>query len=424
MRVGFIVKARSYLKVYGPIIEEAFRRGSEVYLLLHDSAEYRLGSKGYNWPDPKHVPAFTDGVPHVHQWQTQDALLAVCEREGIELVFSIWLPPRDYTLRQALRAQDVRWVSLQHGADHLVYPTATLLEPDVTCMFSQSLVDRAIEFHCGRARNNGNEAHVRSLLAHKLKATGFPELDVVSSLDRDEIRQRYGVPKNKPVVVWLPHDVHWQDLWEMLVFRRRWHPRLLLQAFFSRRLDLVRKLFNGVTHRQLLRAVREFCDRNGAFLIVKSRIKDCPPSYERDIADLFTFDRNDYPPTILEILSIADLCIHVFSVAALEAAYMQVPGLCLVPPPESWFMSDPDTGWRRTSADFLAPGTIWNFEGVSFMMELEEVVNRLPAMRLDDLALNPVSRNDYVRKFLGPTQGKASGNVLDVAESLMTLAGK
>ena len=51
-------------------------------------------------------------------------------------------------------------------------------------------------------------------------------------------------------------------------------------------------------------------------------------------------------------------------------------------------------------------------------------MNRLPTMRLDDLALNSVSRNDYVRKFLGPTQGKASGNVFDVAENLMTFAGK
>lgn len=414
-RIGFLVDRLTYFKLYGPIVEDALAAGLEVVLLLKDSAPYRTGPKGYQWADPLQVPAFANGRPDVRQWESDAALVALARRERLDAVVSVWLYPREYALCRALREVGVRWIALQHGIDYLVKPIASLAEPDVTCMFSTFWIERAIAFFT-RAHAHDGDGGVPGMLRARLRATGFPELDALRSLDPDAVRARFGIPPGRPVVVWLPHDHHERDLWEMLVYRRRWwDPRVLARAVRARRWDLVGRLRDGVGERTVAESLRAFCDRNGAFLLVKSRIKDRPSASDRRVADLFTFDRSYHPPTILESLVIADLCVHVLSVASMEAAYAGVPGLCLIPPEASAFVSDPDTAWRRTSDDVLGPGTLWNFAGVSTTLTMAEAVERLPQMSLADLRLDAMARDEYVRRYVGPVDGRSARRVLEAA---------
>lgn len=410
-RVGFLIDSLTYFKIFGPVIGEALGAGLDVHLLLRDDPEFRKGPKGYQWPDPCKVPTFAGGAPQVRQWESDGALIALCRHERIDVVISVWLYPRDYALRRALRDGGTCWIALQHGVDHLIMPLETLTEPDVTCMFSPFWVDHAVGFFAKSRAGEGTA----TALASRLRATGFPELDAFRKLDPGEIRRRYGVPDGRPVVVWLPHDHHADDPWEVLVFRRRWRPRALVRAVRDRRWDLIPKLLDRVTVGQVARSLRAFCDRNRAFLLVKSRIKDRPSVWDRRVADLFTFDRGYHPPTILEALAIADLCVHVLSVAAMEAAYAGVPALCLIPPEASTFVSDPDTAWRRTADNIRAPDTLWNFAGVSFMLPLEDAVTRLPETSLEEFRMDPVRRDEYVRRYVGPTDGRSSRRVLRAA---------
>jgi hypothetical protein len=410
--VGFLVDRVTYFRLFGPVIEEALDQGLDVVLLLRDAPGFRQGPKGYQWPDPAEVPRFTHGVPRLRQWDVADTLAALCAREGIDVVVSVWLYPADYALCRRLQAQGVRWVSLQHGCEHLAMPAATLQTPDATCMFSPHWARHATAFVERQAGAAGAAA-----LDGRLRATGFPELDTLKTLDPHEIRRRWGIPAGRPVVVWLPHDYHAHDLWEMLVYRRRPGPRTLLRAARAGRWDLLRALPAGPTDGAVARALRAFCDANGAYLIVKSRIKDRPSRADRRAADLFTFDRTYHPPTILEALAVADLCVHVLSVATLEAAYAGVGGLCLIPPPASEFISDPDTGWGRTAPDIRAPDTLWNFAGVSTMLTLGDAVARLPGLRLDAFRVDPARRADYLERFVGPADGRSAARVLDVVRA-------
>ena len=414
-RVGFLIDSLTYFKLFGPVIEEALRSGLDVHLLLRDLPQVRKGPKGYQWPDPAKIPAFSGGEPRVHQWRSDESLLTVCEGEGLEAVFSVWLFPRDYALCRALRARGVRWVALQHGTEYLVQPAPTLLGPDATCMFSSFWIDRAVDLLGPSLKAEAAEGASVETLRAKLEVTGAPELDALKRLDPLAIRRKYSIPADRPVVVWLPHDYHRDDPWEMLVFRRNWHPRAILDAVRGRRWDLLSGLFDGETHAQLVQSLRAFCDRNGAFLVVKSRIKDRPSTWDRGVADLFTFDVGYHPPTILEILAVADLCVHVLSVVVMETAFAGVPSLCLVPPPESSFISNPNTGWRRTSDDFLGPETLWNFPGVSSVLSIRDAVKRLPAMRLEEFGMDPLRREEYVRRFVGPADGRSAARVLRVA---------
>ena len=51
--------------------------------------------------------------------------------------------------------------------------------------------------------------------------------------------------------------------------------------------------------------------------------------YLSAVADRVLYDRTDYPATILELMSIASLCVHFFSTVAYEAAYAGVPSVCI-----------------------------------------------------------------------------------------------
>ena len=161
-------------------------------------------------------------------------------------------------------------------------------------------------------------------------------------------------------------------------------------------------------------AVRAFCDRNGAALVVKARAKDPVPSYLARRADRVLYDEHYYPATILELLKISALCLHFFSTAAYEAAYAGVPSICIAPGAD-------DLGfpalWREWFLS-VAPGTSFNFRGAVYAIGLPEVVGGFPGKRIADFPLDPVARAQYVEKFVGFDDGKSSDRVLDAVQSL------
>ena len=81
-------------------------------------------------------------------------------------------------------------------------------------------------------------------------------------------------------------------------------------------------------------AVREFCRRSGAALVVKSREKNRDPRFLRRGRGRVRGDRRRrcIPYTSIELMAIADLCVHFQSGAALEAALAAVPSLSVKVP--------------------------------------------------------------------------------------------
>jgi hypothetical protein len=161
--------------------------------------------------------------------------------------------------------------------------------------------------------------------------------------------------------------------------------------------------------------MRAFCDANGAALVVKARAKDPAAAYLRAVADRVLYDESDYPATILEVMSLASLCVHFFSTVAYEAAYAAVPSVCVTADPD-------DLGFSptlRRAYLSTATGSSFNFPGVTYPLSVAEVVGGFGRRRLGDFPLEPVARAQYLDKFVGPDDGKASDRRLDVAASLV-----
>ncbi len=82
------------------------------------------------------------------------------------------------------------------------------------------------------------------------------------------------------------------------------------------------------------RSVRDFCRRTGAALVVKSREKNRDPRFLRRSAPTCSSRATTacLPYTSIELMAIADLCIHFQSGAVLEAALAGVPSLSVKVP--------------------------------------------------------------------------------------------
>jgi len=208
----------------------------------------------------------------------------------------------------------------------------------------------------------------------------------------------------EPRTFWLRHVNRRGRLWQQaavwLTGRREYQPYV----------------DGALCDRGVVGAVRDFCDANGAALVVKARAKDPVPHYLARCADRILGDNEYYPAAILELLKVSTLCvITCLSTVTYEAAYVGVPSVCVAP-------SGDDLGfwpiWREWFLNTDRGGS-FNFPGVVYPRSLAEFVEGFAQTRIADYPLEPAARAQYVEKFVGFDDGKSSDRVLDAVQSLV-----
>jgi hypothetical protein len=249
-------------------------------------------------------------------------------------------------------------------------------------------------------------------LARKAVVVGAPELDVVHRIDPDEVRRRLSLPAGRPIVLYLPFPLHSnvQTPWLRHAYAPATRIEQAARVLLSGRRQYWSYVVNGWNDRRLVQALRRFCDRNGAALVMKARRKDALPGYAERLADHAFYDLSHYPPTILELLSVAALCVHFYSTAALEAAYCGVPSLCLAPREE-------ELGPASFGFGFLhhgEPGGLYNAPGVAYWRPLAAAFAGLEAWTLAEFPLEREARRRYVERFLGWDDGRSATRLLDL----------
>jgi len=150
---------------------------------------------------------------------------------------------------------------------------------------------------------------------------GPPIAEHLRWIDPAKVRQEFGLPSGRPVVVYLPlpFGAHAGQTLRL----RYWHR------------------YSPTGDRAVVRAVRRFCDSYGALLAVKSRAKTSVPDYLRKAADLVIERDRPGEPDLLRLLTCATLMIHYNSMAVVEAAVARVPAPC-IRFPAAWWPAYPD----------------------------------------------------------------------------------
>jgi len=165
-------------------------------------------------------------------------------------------------------------------------------------------------------------------------------------------------------------------------------------------------------YRDLVEAVRRFCDRAGAALVVKSREKNGDPAYLRRLADAFVLDEEVYPYTSMELMAIADLCLHFQSAGVLEAAFAGVPSL-------SVRVSQDHLRAYATYDEFYGarPGTLQNYDGVVWSADAPGAIAQLGRSALGDFRVDAGQRRAYIDTFVGFDDTRSSARALDIIEA-------
>ena len=401
MRVAFPILRKNYYRPLGPVIEEALRRGHRVEC-WHDWAGPRRGGKGAEFPDE--VPETLSGRFPIVPFGGAADLAERFRADPPDVIVSLDPPPTGLE-----RDRAARWLWLQYSADILFYPTPDgVLSSDVLATYSP--------YWGGKLRQRFGDSTAAGDLERRTVPVGMPELDVVSRIDPDEVRHRLHVPAGRPVVLYLPFPLRSnpRTFWLRRIFTPSTRFGQSVGTILGGRLDYWDHVRGRRNDRSLVESARDFCRRAGAVLLMKSRLKDPIPRYARALADLTFYDPSHYPPTILELLSVASLCIHAYSTSVFEAAYCGVPSLCLAPDRR-------DMGLPPYVHDFVhhgEPGGIYNWPGAAYCVPLREAFDGLRRWNLADFPLDSGARKRYVERFLGFDDGRSSGRLLDLAERL------
>jgi hypothetical protein len=415
MRIAFLIQRRNYYRLLGPVIERALARGWQTEC-WEAGAEALKGRPALERREA--LPAFRHGQPVRHTYHDDAALGGLVADAAPDVAVTLSPPPPSVAT-----GGRTRWLGLQYTLD-----IGRLVDGDGRTPFDAIGVHsdywreraadarRILDFNraraLGRAPATVDDAAVAATMQRRATVVGFPEMDQYHAIDPVLVRRRLGLDPARPVVVYCPFPFlsNPRTFWVRHVYgASHWHQWLATRVGPGHR--YAPHVAGGWDDRGVVKAVRAFCDATGAALVVKARPKDPVPGYLARSAERVLYEQTDYPATILELMSVASLCLHFFSTVAYEAAYAGVPSICVTADGDDLGFAPIWQGWFLSTA----PGSSFSFPGVTYPLSVEQVVTELPRRQLTDFPLEPAARAHYLEKFVGVDDGKASDRLLDLA---------
>jgi hypothetical protein len=403
--LAFLVARKGFLKVMGSLVQAAVARGHTV-VLLWDPRETKPGEQMSEshlraWPGAR-VVRHPRGTP----------LLPVLAASGAHALVA---PSLHYVLKAfgylseapALAAAGIRLYSVDYALDTIRSDPAGYDVIDVT--FYMSEYERRLHWTAMAAAFTAVGDAGR--LAARSAVCGSTMLDQFAVVDRAAVRKRYGIGPEQPVVLFMSLKMAVPDPWRRLVWGAAPSAVRAARALLSGHAGWISEILRGHGYREVAEAAHRLARRSGGAFIVKSRAKNEDPHFLGRVADALVLDEDVYPYTSMELMAIADLCIHFQSGAVLEAAFAGVPSLSIA---VSQSHIEQHTGFEEVYG--ARPGTLQNFAGVVWPVSGHEAAAMLDRSSLADFGVDAAARAAYVTKFCGFTDTRSSHRVLDVIE--------
>lgn len=387
MRIAFLIERNVYFRIFGPAINEAIKRGHQVFC-FHNYSQSRAGSKGYQFPDINQTPKFQNGPVVSLKFQTDQDIIEKVLENNIQTVISLDFGDQYLSIREKLKNKGVFWFSLQNGFDTGEISGRNLAVPDKFFIYSLEFLEWIFKY-LGKAN--------KEELKDKVKPVGFWLCEKQNLQDKAEIKNKWGIPLDKKVVLLLPFPFgsSLKRFWTQWVYGTR--------------------LFSKENDYNVCKAIRKFCDNNNAYLLVKCRKKDPAKRYLAKMADKIIYDESFYPSTIMECLSVADVCFNFYSTAVIEVVAMGVANVCIAPDVKKW--KDIDNMFWRTILE--KEKDFFDSPGVSYLKTIPEIINNLPKQTFSDFAFDKQGQVKYLQKFANFNTETASLNIVSEIEKMI-----
>lgn len=409
MKIIFLLRRVNQFRNFGSIIEAALRRGYAVELWLGLFMD-EGNNKYYLQPSSNNVPDFGEGNIIIREYHSLDELPDMVREFKPDVLVSIYHPPNSLYIED----RDFLFVTLQYGIDTIHRSSKSALEyTDLICLYTDWWVDWYAEYFI---RRDGCEPDwIETHIKNKSISTGFPQLDLFEKIDPIEVRRNFNIAENQPVVLYLPLGVAmWPGAWSKFLNASSLKNKffLLFEGVKEDGIKFFLKyspwILRGWNDRKLHMAIRKFAENNGALFLVKGRKKETFRPAIENAMHRGVYDEEFYPPTSLELISIADVVIHAYSTAVLESAYIGVPSITIQRPNLKMLMHEM---WRRDEE-----GSAFNFPGVSRLMSIPKIIETLPNHSLADFDLDRNNHQQFLTNFTGDSDNKAGERVLQAIE--------
>ena len=216
MRAAFLIPRISHLRVLGPLIIEAHRRGWQPDCFFYETELDPSSGKNSQHPAFHDIPEEISRRSRSVHFRDSRHLARLLE--GYDVVFShySWSMGSQFMPALDSRPRCAAWAMVQVNFDTFAYTHEKLLEADFNLLispyWSEVFAHYAEEY--GWPPDSPREFDESSLFV------GAPGMDVYGQLDRAEIRRRYGIPEDRPIVLCISSTMyHWRTTpWAKYVY--------------------------------------------------------------------------------------------------------------------------------------------------------------------------------------------------------------
>ncbi|HCD36244.1 MAG TPA: hypothetical protein DEQ23_04310 [Chlorobium sp.] len=438
LRIAFIIDRLNTYRMLASLIAEGLNRGHFIECWHMCSDKNKQGDKGHLYPSLDKARFNEEDHPNL-TLRGFDSLTglteAIATRNDVSHIVA--MEPAE-TVASAMHLNQCRssWCVIMYGQDTFRnLPAIQDKELSNTLQtifyaYTPHLFDFGMKYVKHQAPKAAAYLNAPNV---SVRFIGNAMLDpIVHNLDKVAIRKKYGIPTGKNIALYLPYGYlpaknykksrSWQSAFSALHIKRIAEKAYKKDGFIiepiARRLSkkmslmikvlrdpLARKwIFNGWHEPAVIDSVRQFCDKNDLFLVVKPRRKFDFSEAVYQKADLLIGDEEAqyYPSMMQELLSVSSIGISFFSWAVLEFVYQGVPIInieCMDDRQEN-----PDKKyWHSTSEGFIynSKGNVWNNTVPSFLKTFHK-------LDLQDFKIDQEQRTQYFKNFLGNPKHSAA----------------
>ena len=436
MKLVFLIYRLGYYRFFAPLIKEGLKRGYQIEC-WHDYSQPRTGKKGYSFPDIKYIHnlcCLTESEIKTFKGDEELEKLLLKDKD-INVVFSIHMSGYKFN-KETLGRFPFHWARIMTGADSFFELHGALMNniqpnsKETFFVYSENWLKRGRDYLKTFFPGYSNFLDG----AMKCNIVGNVEFDAFAEIDKNKVREKYKIPPGKEILLYLPfpYDNRAKNsAWErafcgmfsntakskdgQYIHGRKMHP---VKNFISKTYSLYRIFqdrcawkywINGINEKAVFESVRDYCDKNNLFLVVKPRLKFPVSEIVIDKADLAVWDDDSQqdPPVLKELLSVSKLTMSFFSSSVLSSIAAGVFHLN-VRLPEVFFEND-----RQKFFITDEDGSHFNFDGVCASWTIEDVISKLKNTHSSYFTIKQNKRYEYMIKHLGFDDHKASQRVFD-----------
>ncbi len=411
MNISFIIYGTRCYQLLAPIIDEALNKKDWHVECWLNYNHPKKGAKSNQFPNIDLCPKFASGTPTFRLYYSTQDLENLVSRKKNKVIISQFTP-----FRLGIETHNGKWICVQHNFETFwMNGSKGLLSADKVLIYTHWWKNWALDYF----KATEPDFSVKQFKT-VFEVVGVPEHDPIKDINKANIREKLKIPKNKKVVLYLPFvSISSKAFWPSKIFAEDNLFKQLFNLFLYGKLNYLPEFFKNNNEKNVISAVRRFCDKNNAILLVKGRLKSKIPTSVKNSADHTLYDESFYPSTILEAASISDLCISYYSNSVLSVLRTETPQIFVDFKLEDFYLKDEIKEKKRFNFKVNYPDSPMNFDGATFKTSIPDLIKKFPNSKLDSFKLENTIKKNYLEKFLKDNSLDSSKRVIKIIENLI-----